>query len=382
MANGRENRGDRLVAGSAWAEARAVGGTARFPFGVEGAFDQRVAGSIGHGRHAQGSVFRCRVRRGTPDPANRCGSAIEGQGLCQRQALRGCEGVHAVHACCPSPWIVLGHPPYAQELRGPGMPHQALEPADWADIATTGGLVHALLPRKHVPVETGPWERVPSIHRSGDRVHSVYTATRPCTVHVVGSPSAYPLAFPGALACETIPLPARIRWTPTPCASARRPAAERTGGQLLRSWGVFGVARRVGLSAGVLWHASWITGRRVQPFSLSVLDQADTPRRLVAHHDGSVAHSCTSPSATVLGGMPWWIQGDRLSGPLHRVEGQALPWGMCITPASGGEELHLYTPQVIKDRYGLNPSSLAVRPFRGNGSQLSPVPGFPRLRVL
>jgi hypothetical protein len=91
---------------------------------------------------------------------------------------------------------------------------------------------------------------------------------------------------------------------------------------------------------------------------MSLLDQANNPRRLVAHDDASVVHSCTYPCATLLGGIPWWIQRDRLSHPLHSLEGQSRPWGVCITPASGGEELHLYSSQVIKDLHGLDPSSL------------------------
>jgi hypothetical protein len=114
---------------------------------------------------------------------------------------------------------------------------------------------------------------------------------------------------------------------------------------------------------------------------MPVLGQADNPRRLVAHDDGSVGRSYTYPYVTVLDGIPWWIQSYRLSGPLHGVESQSLPWGLCITPASGGEELHLYHPQVIKT-CGLNLSSLADRPFRENGSQLPHVQSFPLLRVL
>ena len=111
--------------------------------------------------------------------------------------------------------------------------------------------------------------------------------------------------------------------------------------------------------------------RNVQPFPLSVLDQANNPRRLVVHDDGSEVHSCTYPYATVLGGIPWWVQSYSLSGPPHRFDGQSPRWGLCITPASGGEESHLYLPQVIKI-YGLDLSSPATRPFRGNGSQLRP----------
>jgi len=112
---------------------------------------------------------------------------------------------------------------------------------------------------------------------------------------------------------------------------------------------------------------------------VSILDQADNPRRLVAHDDDSDVSSCAYPYATVLDGIRWWVQRDRLSFPLHGVEDQSRPWGPCITPASGGEELHLYGTQVIKDLIGPCPSSLAHAPFRGNGSQLPPVPGFPRL---
>src|SRR5437763_5870266 len=110
---------------------------------------------------------------------------------------------------------------------------------------------------------------------------------------------------------------------------------------------------------------------------MSVLDQADNPRRLVSHDDDSAVSSCAYPYATVLGGMPWRVQGDRLLRPLHKIDSQSHSWGVCITPASGGEELHLYSTQVIKDLSSLDPSSLASLPFRGNGSQLRCVDGRP-----
>jgi len=141
----------------------------------------------------------------------------------------------------------------------------------------------------------------------------------------------------------------------------------------------FVVARRVALFAGIRAGCLWITRRSVQPFSMSVLDQADNPRRLVAHDDDSVVRSCAYPYATVLSGMPWRVQGNRLLRPLHKMESQSRSWGVCITSASGGEELHLYSTQVIKDLSSLAPSSLASLPFRGNGSQLPPVSGSPGL---
>jgi hypothetical protein len=47
--------------------------------------------------------------------------------------------------------------------------------------------------------------------------------------------------------------------------------------------------------------------------------------------------------------MCWWVQHDRLSRPLHSVDGQSQPWGVCIILASRREESHLYNFQVIKD---------------------------------
>jgi hypothetical protein len=158
-------------------------------------------------------------------------------------------------------------------------------------------------------------------------------------------------------------------------------SAGRAGRRLLRSWGWFDVARRIALSAGILRDAIWITRRSVQPFSVPVLGQADTPRRLVPHNDGSAVRSCTYPYATVLDGIPGWVPSYRLSRPLHDFDRQSPPWGLCITPASGGEEFHLYHSQVIKT-CGLDPSSLVCRPFRRNGSLLPPVAGFPYRRVL
>ena len=123
----------------------------------------------------------------------------------------------------------------------------------------------------------------------------------------------------------------------------------RASEELLRFWVPFAVARRVSLFAGILVGCLWITRRSVQPFSMSVLDQADNPRRLVAHDDDSVVSSCAYPYATMLGGMSWRVQGDRLLRPLHKIESQSHSWGVCITSASEGEELHLYDTQVIKD---------------------------------
>lgn len=89
LAHGRESRGNRLVAGTPGAKALAVGFEARLPFGFQGAFHEGVAGSLGHGWDAERSLFR-RAWFRDPDAADRCRAAVEGQGLCQGEALRGC----------------------------------------------------------------------------------------------------------------------------------------------------------------------------------------------------------------------------------------------------------------------------------------------------
>ena len=141
---------------------------------------------------------------------------IEAEGPRQLQAFRGRYGFYPIDTRCPFALVALGDPSDRDKLCRPGMHHQALEPANCADIATTGGLVNTRLQLKHLSLETAPRNGVPSIHRSDDRGHSLLTATCVSTVHVTVPPSAYPPAFPGAFASETIPLPTRMRLTPTP----------------------------------------------------------------------------------------------------------------------------------------------------------------------
>jgi hypothetical protein len=51
---------------------------------------------------------------------------------------------------------------------------------------------------------------------------------------------------------------------------------------------------------------------------------------------------------------------------------------VCITPASGGEELHLYETQVVKDLVDLCPSSLTFRHFEGTDRRFPLYAAFPR----
>src|SRR5215471_5147978 len=127
--------------------------------------------------------------------------------------------------------VVLGDPAYGQELRRPGFHQQSLERAHCATITTTCGSVDALLQLEHMPLDFLPGNPVPSIHRGCcARVHSILASCRTSTCHVTVSPSAYPMAFPWAFACETIPLLFRLRLTPAPLVSTRVPCQWRAGG--------------------------------------------------------------------------------------------------------------------------------------------------------
>src|SRR5712691_11200638 len=127
--------------------------------------------------------------------------------------------------------------------------------------------------------------------------------------------------------------------------------------------------RRDGMQPGARNQLSSLREGSPSRVSMSVLDQADNLRRLVLPDDDSAVSSSAYPCSTLLGGIHRKVLRDRLSLPLHQFEGQSPRWGGCITRASRGEELHLYSIQVIKDLISLSPSALVLPPFRGNGSQ-------------
>src|SRR5215467_4110233 len=107
--------------------------------------------------------------------------------------------------------------------------------------------------------------------------------------------------------------------------------------KLLRSRPVFGVEFRASLFAGRLMDAYLTTsyGQAIS-FSVSILDQAITPRRPVQHNDDSAVSSLSllmpnsarrdSPLESTL---PPFI-------PALRIDGQSLPQGKCVTSASEG----------------------------------------------
>ena len=84
---------------------------------------------------------------------------------------------------------------------------------------------------------------------------------------------------------------------------------------------------------------------------MSVLDQADSPRRLVSNHDDSdiALHVVPIHAPLCSTGFPGELRVTAFHPRFTQLIVSRRRWGMCITPASGGEELHLYHPQVIKD---------------------------------
>lgn len=56
----------------------------------------------------------------------------------------------------------------------------------------------------------------PSLGAQAPGFYGLWTATGLSPFPVAVPPSAYPTAFPWALAAETIPFLTRIRWTPAP----------------------------------------------------------------------------------------------------------------------------------------------------------------------
>jgi hypothetical protein len=153
------------------------------------------------------------------------------------------------------------------------------------------------------------------------------------------------------------------------------------GGSLLRSETSFAVEFRILLFAGLLWGAVWITRGCVQPwqsclcacFTMPVLDQADSLRRLVILYGDSDVSLYFYPCSTLLGGILGQAPRYRLSSPLHPIDNQSHEWGKCFTLAPRGQESHLHDVSVIQDRFiyllSLSRSPSLVEPFQGNGSQ-------------
>jgi len=230
MAANRDNGFDRIVSGPPRSDSIAVGCKAGCPCGFEHTMGPCLEGSVVSGGHAP-RPHVVGPRLWSPYPTNRGGLLTQSQGMRERQPLLGGQGLDPINACRLFPFMVLSDPAYGQELRRPGLHQPSLEWAYCATITTTGGSGEAFLQLEHLPLHCLPGHPVPSIHRGCcARVPSILASCHTSPFHVAVSPSAYPMAFPWACACETSPLPLRLRLTPAPLVQTCVPCRWRAGG--------------------------------------------------------------------------------------------------------------------------------------------------------
>jgi hypothetical protein len=126
---------------------------------------------------------------------------VELEVLYQGPPLRWCERREAIHARGLLAPVVLGHPSYRKELGIVGTSEEFLQPADLSVITTLCGSIDALVERTYLPLNLRPADGMPLIHRLACRAHHLCTPTSPSIFHTSGLTSAYPRAFPVALAC-------------------------------------------------------------------------------------------------------------------------------------------------------------------------------------
>jgi hypothetical protein len=126
--------------------------------------------------------------------------AVELRLLHQGQAPGWREGRFAIDARRTFASVVLGDLPDSYQFRGARTPEKFLEPANVLGSTTLCGSVNALLALKDHALDCCPANRLPLLHRALGRVHHVYTPTHPFTFHTPVLTSAYPSAFPKALA--------------------------------------------------------------------------------------------------------------------------------------------------------------------------------------
>jgi hypothetical protein len=187
-----------------------------------------------------------------------------------------------------------------------------------------------------------------------------------------------------------------MRWTPAPWERWRGSAAGERGQRYAVAESCLALCLRLHCSPGDFGMPS---GSRSTCPALpqALVSQADNPRGRVVYHDDSIVCSCSYSYITLLGGMRWWVQRARLAHPLHSVDGQSWPWGVCIILASWREASHLYSLQVIKDLAVSTPYPWLCGHFEGmdrrdplnvglhttHGSwRHGPPPGWPFVRIL
>src|SRR5262249_39135078 len=101
--------------------------------------------------------------------------------------------------------VVLGDATDGEQCRSPRLQEEVLESVDSTDISRVRGFVDPPFELEHRHLQRAPGELVPVIRRRCRRAHDVCTLLGSSPCHATARLSAYPLAFPEALASDVIP---------------------------------------------------------------------------------------------------------------------------------------------------------------------------------
>jgi hypothetical protein len=273
--------------------------------------------------------------------------------------------------------VVLGDATDCEQLRSPRLQEEVLESVDSTDISRVRGFVDPPFELEHRHLQLAPGELVPFIRGRCRLAHDVYTLLGSSPCHATARLSAYPLAFPEALASDVIPPRAPCGWHLL--RRMDRPRRGRTG--LLRSRFEFGDGRRVGKLRRDLCgvNAGRAENRRPEVQCL---------------FGSSVSASCAGSTYRRFHSLPVRTR-IHLYWRCHRVRLPVVPRsfplrglmasryrGECVsTPHQGRSELHRHPKRVLRlSRVSsLSPedqsSELQAR-FLVNGSHLGAVVGW------
>src|SRR5215467_486406 len=272
--------------------------------------------------------------------------------------------------------VVLGDATDCEQLRSPRLQEEVLESVDSADISRVRGFVDPPFELEHRHRQLAPGELVPFIRSRCQLAHDVFTLLGSSPCRSTARLSAYPLAFPEALASDVILPRAPYGWHLL--RRSDRPRRGRAG--LLRSRVGFGDGRRVR------------TLRR-DPYGVNAGRAENRRPKVQCHFGSSVAASCAGSTYRRFHSLPvrtpihlyWRCHRVRLpvaprSCPLRGLMTSRYRGACVSTPHQGRSELHRHPKRVLRLARvasfapGDQSSELTAR-FLVNGSHLGPVVG-------
>ena len=206
-----------------------------------------------------------------------------------------------------------------------------LKSVDSTDVSRVRGFVDPPFELKHRYLQLAPGELVPFIRRRCRLAHDVFTLLGSSPCRSTARLSAYPPAFPEALASDVIPPRAPCGWHLL--RRIDRPRRGRTG--LLRSRFGFGDGRRVGKL-------------RRDPCGVNAGRAENRRPKVRCHFGSSVSASCAGSTYRRFHSLPvrtrihlsWRYHRVRLpvaprSCPRRGLMARSLPRGMCVSPSPG-----------------------------------------------